>query len=104
MKSYAGNPNSIADSILELLYNPGLCAEVSKKCKSEGKSTIQLDQDSTRHTLYISKKQYVKQWQKNKEENWSKRKQRKQKKAKKYTRRDYKPVKLQEKTCICLSA
>lgn len=38
MKSYAGNPNSIADSILELLYNPGLCAEVSRNAKAKVKA------------------------------------------------------------------
>ncbi len=37
MKSYAGNPNSIADSILELLYNPELCANVTKAAKAEVK-------------------------------------------------------------------
>ena len=35
MKSYAGNPNSIADSILELLYDHKLCAEITKKAKSK---------------------------------------------------------------------
>ncbi|MBO5478771.1 MAG: glycosyltransferase family 4 protein [Clostridia bacterium] len=34
MKSYAGNPNSIADSILALLYNPQLSQEVVKKAKT----------------------------------------------------------------------
>ena len=38
MKSYAGNPNSIADSILELLYNPGLCTEIAKNAKAKVKS------------------------------------------------------------------
>ena len=38
MKSYAGNPNSIADSILELLYNPGLCVELSRAAKAKVKS------------------------------------------------------------------
>ena len=38
MKSYAGNANSIADSILELLYNPGLCAEIAKNAKAKVKS------------------------------------------------------------------
>ncbi len=37
MKSYAGNPNSIADSILELLYNPELCANITKTAKAEVK-------------------------------------------------------------------
>ena len=38
MKSYAGNPNSIADSILELLYNPGLGSEVSRAAKAKVKA------------------------------------------------------------------
>ena len=33
MKSYAGNPNSLADSILELLLNPELCDKVTKQAK-----------------------------------------------------------------------
>ena len=35
MKSYMGNPNSIADSILELLYDHQLCANITKKAKSK---------------------------------------------------------------------
>jgi len=35
MKTYCGNPNSIADSILELLYDHKLCAEITKKAKSK---------------------------------------------------------------------
>ena len=35
MKSYAGNANSIADSILELLYDNKLCAEITKKAKNK---------------------------------------------------------------------
>lgn len=35
MKCYAGNANSIADSILELLYNPELCASITKKAKAK---------------------------------------------------------------------
>lgn len=35
MKSYAGNPNSIADSILELLYDHKLCAEITKRAKNK---------------------------------------------------------------------
>ena len=37
MKSYCGNANSIADSILELLYNPELCANIVKKAKAKVK-------------------------------------------------------------------
>lgn len=35
MKSYAGNPNSLADSILSLLFDPALCASVAKKAKQK---------------------------------------------------------------------
>jgi len=35
MKSYAGNANSIADSVLSLLYNPELCANITKKARQE---------------------------------------------------------------------
>ena len=38
MKSYAGNPNSLADSILSLLYNPQLCANVVKQAKLDVKN------------------------------------------------------------------
>ena len=38
MKSYAGNPNSIADSILELLLKPELCDMVTKKAKQKVKN------------------------------------------------------------------
>ena len=35
MKSYCGNPNSIADSILELLYDHKLCADITKRAKNK---------------------------------------------------------------------
>ena len=35
MKSYAGNANSIADSVLELLYDKQLAAECVKKAKNK---------------------------------------------------------------------
>ncbi len=38
MKSYAGNSNSLADSILELLYNPQLCDNIAKKAKAKIKN------------------------------------------------------------------
>lgn len=38
MKSYAGNSNSIADSILELLYNPQLRDNITKKAKQKVKN------------------------------------------------------------------
>ena len=38
MKSYTGNANSLADSILELLYDKKLCADVVKKAKNKVKN------------------------------------------------------------------
>ncbi len=38
MKSYAGNPNSLADSILEVLRNPQLCDNIVKKAKAKVKN------------------------------------------------------------------
>ena len=35
MKAYAGNPNSIADSVLELLYDHQLCNNIVKKAKNK---------------------------------------------------------------------
>ena len=71
MKSYAGNPNSIADSILELLFNPELCANVAKAAKAKVKSQYnwnKIAQDT--HFIY------------QKEEKSNKKKQRKPKKQK----------------------
>ena len=38
MKSYAGNPNSLADSILALLFNPQLCDNIAKKARIKVKN------------------------------------------------------------------
>ena len=38
MKSYAGNPNSLADSILALLFDPQLCSNISKKARAKVKN------------------------------------------------------------------
>ena len=35
MKTYCGNPNSIADSILELLFDHKLCADITRKAKNK---------------------------------------------------------------------
>ena len=52
MKTYCGNPNSIADSILELLYNPELCANIVKKAKAKVKTYnwVKIAQDT--HFIY----------------------------------------------------
>lgn len=38
MKSYAGNPNSLADSILALLFDPQLCNNIVKKARAKVKN------------------------------------------------------------------
>ena len=35
MKTYAGNANSIADAILEVLFDKQLCANMTKKAKAK---------------------------------------------------------------------
>ena len=35
MKTYCGNPNSIADSILELLFDHKLCADITRRAKNK---------------------------------------------------------------------
>jgi len=37
MKSYTGNPNSIADSVLSLLFDPQLAMNVTKNAKNKVK-------------------------------------------------------------------
>ena len=53
MKSYAGNPNSIADSILTLLFDHQLCDNISKRAKAKVKNEYnwtKLAQDT--HFIY----------------------------------------------------
>ena len=53
MKSYAGNPNSLADSILSLLVNPELCTNIVKKARAKVKdeySWTKIAQDT--HFIY----------------------------------------------------
>ena len=53
MKSYAGNPNSIADSVLNLLYDGQLASNVAKKAKQKVKeefSWTKIAQDT--HYIY----------------------------------------------------
>ena len=38
MKSYAGNANSIADSVLSLLFDAGLCSNIAKNAKAKVKN------------------------------------------------------------------
>ena len=35
MKAYCGNPNSLADSILELLFDHKLCSDITKRAKNK---------------------------------------------------------------------
>ena len=49
MKSYTGNPNSIADSVLSLLFDPQLAMNVTKNAKNK----VKLAKNCSRYTLYI---------------------------------------------------
>ena len=55
MKSYAGNPNSIADSVLSLLYDAQLAANVSKRAKAKVKEEFNWNKIA-QETHYIYEK------------------------------------------------
>lgn len=67
MKSYAGNPNSIADSVLTLLYDHQLCDNISKMQKIKLKNNLTGIRLLKIHILFM-KKLFVRLWQKNKQE------------------------------------
>lgn len=83
MKAYCGNANSIADSILELLYDHKLCSEIIKKAKNKVRneynwSKIAQDTHFTyqkaisetmaeRHAKQVAQQQAQKQLKKSKE-------------------------------------
>ena len=54
MKAYCGNPNSIADSILELLYDHKLCADITRKAKNKVRNEYNWSKIA-QDTFYISK-------------------------------------------------
>ena len=55
MKSYAGNPNSIADSVLSLLFDAGLAANVAKRAKAKVKEEFKWNK-LAQETHYIYEK------------------------------------------------
>lgn len=55
MKSYAGNSNSIADSVLALLYNHQLCDNIVKNAKTKVKKEFNWDK-ITQETYFIYEK------------------------------------------------
>ena len=55
MKSYAGNANSIADSVLTLLYNHQLCNTISKNAKSKVKKNYSWNK-ITEDTFFVYEK------------------------------------------------
>lgn len=65
MKSYAGNPNSIADSVLTVLYDKQLAAAMAKKQNKKLKKNLIGIKLHKIHIIYM-KKLFVKQLQKNK--------------------------------------
>ena len=101
MKSYAGNPNSIADSILELLFNPELCANVAKAAKAKVKSQYNWNKIA-QDTHFIYQKAICQTMAEKQRREIEQEKAKKTKKSKKYGRRDNKSIKFQKKTCLCI--
>lgn len=66
MKSYSGNPNSLADSILEVLYDEKLCKEMAKNAREKvirefnwdtiSKSTMKVYKDTIREYKTMQEK------------------------------------------------
>lgn len=66
MKSYAGNPNSLADSILEVLFNDQLCAQIAKNAREKvvkefnwetiSKNTMKVYKDTIKQAKATSEK------------------------------------------------
>lgn len=55
MKSYAGNPNSLADSILALLFDHKLADEVVKNAKAKVKNEYNWTKITRKYTFCIPK-------------------------------------------------
>ena len=90
MKSYAGNPNSIADSVLALLYDNQLCDKISKNAKTKvknnynwNKSNLPNRSGKTIKTIRAgTPKQSVK--------------------GRKFRERNIKAIVIQKETCLCI--
>lgn len=61
MKSYAGNANSIADSVLSLLFDPKLCANISQNAIKKVKENYNWSKitDSTYYVYQLDRKSVV---------------------------------------------
>lgn len=66
MKAYAGNPNSIADSVLSILYDGKLANNIAKNAKAKVKEEFNWNKIA-QDTHYIYEKLYAKLLQKNKQ-------------------------------------
>ncbi len=84
MKTYCGNPNSIADSILELLYDHKLCAEITKKGKNKVRNEYNWSKISQDTHFAYQKKQFVNLWLKKQKREIEQERAQKLKKSKKY--------------------
>ena len=71
MKAYCGNPNSIADSILELLYDHKLCADITRKAKNKVRNEYNWSKIA-QDTHFTYQKAICQSMAEKKKENWNK--------------------------------
>ena len=101
MKSYCGNPNSIADSILELLYDHKLCADITKKAKNKVRNEYNWSKIS-QDTHFAYQKAICQSDSRKAKERIRTRKSQKNKKGKEYRNRNHKLIIFQKTPCICI--
>lgn len=101
MKSYAGNANSIADSVTALLYDHQLATNVSKKAKQKVKDQFNWEKIA-QDTHFTYEKAICQTMAERQAKQMLQEKAKKTEKAENSQKRINKFIKFQEKTCICI--
>ena len=102
MKSYAGNANSIADSVTALLYDHQLATNVSKKAKQKVKDQFNWEKIA-QDTHFTYEKAICQTMAERQAKQMLQEKAKKTEKAENSQKRNYKFIKFQEKTRICIN-
>ena len=76
MKAYCGNPNSFADSILELLYDHKLCADITRVAKNKVRNEYNWSKIA-QDTHFAYQKAICQSMAEKQKENWNKKEQEK---------------------------
>ena len=102
MKAYAGNANSIADSITALLYDHQLATNVAKKAKQKVKE--QFNWEKIAQDTHFTYEKAVCQTMAERQARQMLQEKAKNRKSGEYAKGNYKSIKFQEETRLCLMA